>query len=521
MTSFRNRMIAVTIGVVGALFPPAIASATSIRRLPWEQLIARADFVGVVRCEVAGGIVAKYRVVESFKGPPAGTPLAIRMGVNYWEPQFPITLCGEQYFVTAYKSPPSNVIATSSGGSVPLWWRQIPADYGLPLFQGRRMVSKTELRYPIPLLGVEHKDFASFLKAVETLVTAEPEQQELYVLKSVAAKYLHVRRYEKDEPAKAVLAKYRPQIVAATSVSGFIDLLLQLCREDAEKWQQPVLIVLYDGGPITFEQMKRLPEEERPWNQQGHQILLGSLRESLEEHATDSEPKPAEEAKPPTKKKQKQMRAALVAGKPNEALQNAFILLTDHDPAPVAQFLVTWTSSQHEDWNPSHGYELASYFGWRCAKDRAEHLKTLLQARDPYVRVAGAVYLAMESEQDGLVALQRTAELPGDPGAWAALNLARRGHKSAVPRALQVFREDRPGGMHRVFHGNLQKRLLVLLSNSASRSNLPQPWPPSTIGADQRGPKRHAHLLRWWKEHSDRISLGDPWLETLVKQKID
>ena len=244
MTSSRNRLIAVTIGVAGALLPPAIASATSIRRLPWEQLIARADFVGVVRCEVAGGIVAKYRVVESFKGTPAGTPLAIRMGVNYWEPQFPITLCGEQYFVTAYKSPPSNVIATSSGGGVPLWWRQIPADYGLPLFQGRRLVDETELLRPIKLLGVEHKDFASFLRAAETLVNAEPEQRELYVLKAVAAQNLHVRRCEKDEIAKALLSKYRPRIDAATSVRSFINLLLQLLREDVEKWQQPVRIVL-------------------------------------------------------------------------------------------------------------------------------------------------------------------------------------------------------------------------------------------------------------------------------------
>ncbi len=65
-------------------------------------------------------------------------------GQLHWEPQFPIALCGERYFVTAYKEAPSRIVSTTSGGGVPLWWRDIPADYRLPVFQGRRLLTAEE-----------------------------------------------------------------------------------------------------------------------------------------------------------------------------------------------------------------------------------------------------------------------------------------------------------------------------------------------------------------------------------------
>src|SRR5690349_6845760 len=86
-----------------ALLGPAPAPATTIDPLLFEELVLGADFVGVVECRTAGGVVAEYTVVESWKGPKAGTRVTIRVAVNYWEPQFPIALCGERYFVTAYK----------------------------------------------------------------------------------------------------------------------------------------------------------------------------------------------------------------------------------------------------------------------------------------------------------------------------------------------------------------------------------------------------------------------------------
>ncbi len=57
-------------------------------------------------------------------------------------------------------------------------------------------------------------------------------------------------------------------------------------------------------------------------------------------------------------------------------------------------------------------------------------------------------------------------------------------------------------------HQNLQKRLPVLLSNSAKASGVP-------------GPQKEADIRAWWIENREKIRLSDPWLETLEKQKID
>src|SRR3954454_2184044 len=103
-----------------ALLWPQPASATTIDPLLFEELVLGADFVGVVECDRAGGVVASYTVVESWKGPRPGTRVAIRTAVNYWGPQFPVALCGRRYFVTAYTEAPSRVVTTTSGGGVPL-----------------------------------------------------------------------------------------------------------------------------------------------------------------------------------------------------------------------------------------------------------------------------------------------------------------------------------------------------------------------------------------------------------------
>ena len=113
-------------------------------------------------------------------------------------------------------------------------------------------------------------------------------------------------------------------------------------------------------------------------------------------------------------------------------------------------------------------------------------------------------------EAGGIVAAYRLIE-----------SLARRGHKDAVARGLEVFRElapaDRqsPGSMESVPHRNLQKRVLVLLSNSARAGGAPQPAPPG------QAPSSFDSLVTWCKKHGDKLVLRDPWLGILEKQKID
>src|SRR5437016_6904174 len=150
-------------------------TATTIVPLSWKELVYNSDFIGVVQCVTAGGIVAEYQVVESWKGPPQGTRLRIRTAVNYWEPQFPIALVGEKFLVTAFKAhDPTILTSTSSGGPVPLWWRQIPADYSLPLFQGSARLPLRGSNRPLGSLGSERTDIGSFKKDAKEFLALSP-----------------------------------------------------------------------------------------------------------------------------------------------------------------------------------------------------------------------------------------------------------------------------------------------------------------------------------------------------------
>jgi hypothetical protein len=64
-------------------------------------------------------------------------------------------------------------------------------------------------------------------------------------------------------------------------------------------------------------------------------------------------------------------------------------------------------------------------------------------------------------------------------------------------------------------HRNLQKRALVLLSNSARAAGAPRPVPPGQETSSFES------ILTWWRENRDKIVLLDPWLEILEKQKVD
>lgn len=203
--------------------------------------------------------------------------------------------------------------------------------------------------------------------------------------------------------------------------------------------------------------------------------------------------------------------------------RESFERLTLHYPEPVVRFLMNWEAPRRTWADSGAGYETGSYFAYRCGRDRQRHLTELLGARDPYVRVAAAVYLCFESESQGKQALAKLTSLPGDAGAWAALTLARRGDKNALPRALQVLQEREPLEMAGVPHKNLQKRVMELISNSANTSGigLPNPWNPEYSSEETVAFAIYADLYGWWQANADRITLRDPWLEMLAAKKID
>jgi hypothetical protein len=503
-----NWLVALGLGAVLQI------KATTVDPLTWEQLVSGADFVGIVECQTAGGIVAKYTVVESWKGPAAGTAFSMAVAVNYWEPQFPIALCGERYLVTAYRTAaPARIMSTTSGGMVPLWWRQIPTDYRLPLFQGQVKLPLVGGEQSLHLLNSTHSDLDSFHKAVSDFLALDAEQQELRIWRALTEKYLLERGVTS---APSDIATLRKEMAGWKSPAQWVTNLLAFASREGDSsavWQ----VFSQACTSNTLALLQSIP---------GHEVvperILQSVRYRLDPSSRlESSTANTKDVVIPAEALA-QDRATLQAGIGDVKFGKAFETLVQHDPDAVAKYLRTWRNAPTKWSEQNAAYELGSYFAWRCGKDRFSLLQSLIEAQEPFVRVAGAVYGAFENESWGITNLNKLMSLEGDAGVWAALNLARRGDKAAIPRAMEVFATRDDYGMSGVPHRNLQKRLMVLLSNSAKASGLAQPDPPAV---STEKPESYKGLYRfytqWWEANKEKMTLSDPWLPILKQKKVD
>jgi hypothetical protein len=209
-------------------------------------------------------------------------------------------------------------------------------------------------------------------------------------------------------------------------------------------------------------------------------------------------------------------------GPVSQGFFGALEYLTVSDPSAVAEMFEHTAFPRSASWIAPNAYALGSYFAYNCTGDRKSIHRRLLDALDPSVKVAGAVYLAMEDSIEGQRALKRLSSLEGFPGAWAATALAGRGDKDAAERALDAF--DLPVSYEEGHYvTGLMARVLVLLSNSASLSRLSQP--PFDFALFSPSTPRHRGAVKairkWWERVRRDIRIQDPWLVQFDQQGVD
>ena len=216
----------------------------------------------------------------------------------------------------------------------------------------------------------------------------------------------------------------------------------------------------------------------------------------------------------PTKTELEPLRARLAKGANAAGFGYTFERLTLFDPDLVAEYLRSWVNPGKDGKDLGLGYVLGSYFGNHCGHQRKRHFQTLAQAKNDFIRVAGAVYLSREEDTSSAKPLEQLVDLEGDPGVWAALNLVRRGRKTAMPRALRVFNSRGNDDLSSACHRNLQKRLLLLLANSCKASGIEMP--DVAIG-----PGETLKMLEWWTANQDKIVIHPPPREIVRRQEVD
>ncbi len=526
MPSYRAVCLLLALVLVCNLPPVA---ATTIVPLSWRELVYNSDFIGIVECVTAGGIVAEYQVIESWKGPPQGTRLRLRMAVNYWEPQFPISLIGDKFLITAFKShDPTILMSTSSGGAVPLWWRNIPAEYSLPLFQGSAKLPISERNRPLGSLGSDRSDLESFKMDIQEFLALSPAQRELRVLKELWA--VPNSAPESGNTAQSRRDRLALQLNRASSVQEYVSILAVFEAGEPEEQRMLEYTLIRYGSAETLKVLRGDQIDSAALKPEVRKAIVDAIQRRLDRSAdsdTSDILKTSDEV-PPSQEALIKMRRVLLDHPNDEQFYKVFEPMTRYDPGHFAEYLVNW-ANRGKSWREHDlGYALGSYFARNCTQNRKENLTKLLKAKDDFIRVAGAVYLMFEDHVEGMSRLKELATLQGDPGVWAALVLAQRGDKSAVPRALEVFSTPGESNMEGVPHRNLQKRLLVLLSNSAGKSGIAQPSPPPReFDADSEAEfskvqtKTYEYLRSWWNANQKEIVMSDPWAEILEKQKVD
>jgi hypothetical protein len=499
-----------------------------------EELVLAADFVGVVECRRAGGIVAQYRVVESWKGPPSGRRISVCAAVSYGEREFPIALCGERYFILAYKGIPENLpeslFVPVTYSDVPFWRRNIPADYLLPLFQGRRLLAAGE---------ENTAEFDQIRRATRAILALKPDEQEAALLRAAIDTNVLCHGWGGCVGTSIEAAErkdFHKRLSNLAGAGAVVDEVLRLAEADPNKAEWVEAVLRRAGGKRAIDRLEKLPAAQSPWQKDRLDGLIAAIKRRCggagakpsagqarmaAQAWVSARAAPVARGKPPTAAELSELRKVLAAGGNDEAFGRAFQTLSQYDPQSVVQFLLAWQNPS-KDWrDAADGYSWGFDFAGRCDKERRKHFGMLLGAKDPFIRVAAAVYLCFEDPAAGTRALEKFTSLEGDAGVWAALTLARRGHKDAVPRALEVFRElpqavpsqyHSPAGLT---HRDFQKRLLVLLSNAAQGGNVPQ------LSLPKEEAKQLEYLGGWWRQYGDKAVLEDPWLKILQQQKVD
>lgn len=456
----------------------------------WESRVADADQIGVFECVAAGYNVGRYRVVESWHpDTKLGHELTLGLGGMH--------LVGDRLLLLTKRLRPGRYpnrgvhfrsSISTCGELNPLGGRAFEVDHS-PRFDVLRLPRDPAAAPNLQRLKSPHASLDAFKAAVLALQAADPAERELRVLRSLAERLLEAP--SSPDRWSRVRAPLLQRIRAAGSVEQAVGEVLAVGEAHAD-FTKPALILSLGGRELSLDLLER----------SGHPAGA-AIRRRLQ-----PEPLP-KRRKPPTQEER-------LADQWRRLNQIATELRGDEStwPAPTGPFDLGELIRDVGAWIGDGDYWLASEVCLNVPVDRARSLRPLFEARSRWVRVASAVYATLAQDPDAPAVLTQLSRLDGGPGAWAALTLARRGDRSAVPRLLEVFRAAPDGESGE--RARLLERAQVLLSNAAARAGVAQP-----PRFEEPSAEVYTAVRDWWSRHEPRLELHDPWAAELQAQHVD
>ena len=467
--------------------------------LLWEQLVERADFVGVIECEVAGGIVAKYKVVDAWKGGTNGDNLSFYITPNEFGPRYPIVLCGTRVLVAGTRVQAGEKLARRpSMFSLPLWWREIPADY--------KLAPLSDTTAPAIDAAKDTAALAAFRTQVVDFLKLPPSRREFLLIKALSAKYLLRLQQEIavfPEGRDENLMQLQEKVKNSTNLSQIVTNLLSYPESTRQTKLETIETIIRQGGrQETIALLERTRAESTSFSESRLKQLLASVKANL--------------APPPRPRLRK--APALVFG-PQEAedlladptstqFSSAFAAAANQQPDRAIDVLLSWSVPETANEEVIH-YKAASLY---CVQDkRKNHYADLLTAKSPMMRATAASYSSALDFGKAKPVLDKLLQVESPAALYAAFALARRGEKPAMKKLIEsIGNQLQPFSLEYLW----QSQALVLLSNSARTSGLPQPVSDLSETSTKK-------LLAWWNAHQAKLKLADPWLPILQEQGID
>ena len=524
------------------IFISCHSMATKVDPRTWAQLALSADFVGIIECTKAGGIVAEYRVIETIKGSESpGDSLRVRMAIDYWGAHFPTALVGEKYVITGFKNhAPIGLISTSSGGSVPLWARQLPYDYNLPLSSGMKLISQERAGSPFSASNYhlnfywaaeEASGVELLIKNIKSLLSATPEQQDLFILKELYKKY-QINEYKEYVNQPTMFNKYQwlKQVEEHQNPTQLVNYI----------WNMSENLTILQQGPYSDETAQVIFDLVSSLDQDKYQLKYYYFRNPKQtvdtvkndvDNAYEIERLDIRQAALDFKQYSKSS-----TWQETDLWYEAFDRLAVEKPEIIVEYLLRYSNTGQEWQDRDDEYLLASRLLIKGSKLPSRLIKLLGAAKSDQVRVTSLVYLALNNpsvgvaELENLYNLRDIEQLSADMKLWLSLNLARHGHKEAV----EVFFEtiifsyanslDRMADGHmRFFLSNMFNRMQVLLSNSATMSGIAKPpsYYSNALAYNSSHIETLTPLVNWWKSNSTNITLYDVWMSELREKGVE
>lgn len=510
----RSRVAAWSLACM-VFFIPGTLRASWVIPTSVEAYLADADFIGVVRCAQAGGIVAEYEVVEALKGDASLRSMRIEIVSSYEYDEIPIALVGECFLVLTRTKEPAvsdRPPTVPHVGESPLALRGIAAD--------QRMLAACRLRVEegdVLEIGDWKGPFHAFRDLATRFLALPPEEQELHRLRTMIA----VRLTGIGELDDLI------QLVEADSLEDFFDrarMIATKSRTNATFFGQR--LGLSCGRASYRLNRSRIPEVfavDANRKNDFERVLLAILISNWGQADTipSEPPAPSDEADGEADGPTLQRGLGCPVDEPE--FDQAFATAIRFQPEIVVDWLLRFDHEIDRPYSASIAYRLISHFAIRVERDRAKHFARLLEAKDPFIRAGAAIYLAFEDEEAGRRALLHAMQLPGEAGGWAALAVASRGNRDGITQAIDRLSRSSGYPSTQQVHRASTQRLLVLLSNSAAAAGVAFPI-ARTEEFDRlffEDRESFEKLKAWWGAHSEVICPHDPWFAELAAQKID